>query len=161
MNGFITKPVEAGALYETLGDFFSGADGRRAHRAGGAAAAAGAAGGRLLDVNRLESYRRMGMLEELLDDYMPEIARLVERLEHGVADQDLSAALDALHSLLGMSGEAGAPALYQLVRPIYVPMVEERSWPAQPGWLEQISCDHQRRPKQALKAYAPRCRLHA
>ena len=95
--------------------------------------------GRLLDLNRLESYRRIGILDELLDDYVSEISRLVERLEQGVADQDLTQALDALHSLLGTSGDAGASALYRLVRTIYVPMVEARSWPAQLGWLEQIS----------------------
>jgi two-component system CAI-1 autoinducer sensor kinase/phosphatase CqsS len=98
----------------------------------------GAGEGRLLDLERLESYRRMGMLEELLSDYMPEITRLVERLEGCVARQDLPQALEVLHSLLGMSGEAGGVALYQLVRSIYVPMVEAHSWPAQPGWLEQI-----------------------
>ena len=46
--------------------------------------------GRLLDLTRLESYRRIGILEELLEDYMAEIAQLVERLEQGVADQDLT-----------------------------------------------------------------------
>jgi CheY-like chemotaxis protein/signal transduction histidine kinase len=152
MNGFITKPVEAGALCRTLGDFFSG---------GAVATSTMLAArplapdhkGRLLDVNRLESYRRIGMLEELLDDYMSEIARLVERLEQGVADQDLSQALDALHSLLGMSGDAGASALYRLVRTIYVPMVEARSWPAQLGWLEQISAITNQT-QAALRAYA-------
>jgi len=152
MNGYLTKPVEAGALYRTLGDFFTDATpatpsvlADRSHPTEHE--------GRLLDPSRLESYRRIGMLEELLDDYVPEIARLVERLEQGVARQDLAQSLDALHSLLGMSGEAGASALYRLVRAIYVPMVEERSWPAQPGWLEQISATtHQT--QAALRSYA-------
>ena len=39
---------------------------------------------------------------------MSEISRLVERLEAGRRRQDLTQALDALHSLLGMSGDAGA-----------------------------------------------------
>ena len=37
-----------------------------------------------------------------------------------------------------MSGEAGAAALHQLVRRIYVPMVEDHRWPSASGWLEQI-----------------------
>ncbi len=45
---------------------------------------------------------------------------------------------DALHSLLGMSGEAGALALYQLVRRVYVPVLEERRWPAAADWLQQV-----------------------
>jgi hypothetical protein len=92
----------------------------------------------LLDVDRLESYRRMGMLEELLQDYLPEIARLVDRLEAAAARRDLQEGLDALHSLLGMSGEAGALALYRAARRIYVPMLENRDWPAQQGWVEQV-----------------------
>jgi two-component system CAI-1 autoinducer sensor kinase/phosphatase CqsS len=136
MNGFITKPVDAAELYATLRELVTG--GEVAIPAVPAVRNAGAGEGRLLDLERLESYRRMGMLEELLSDYMPEIARLVERLEGCVARQDLTQAIEVLHSLLGMSGEAGGAALYQLVRSIYVPMVETNSWPAQPGWLEQI-----------------------
>lgn len=152
MNGFITKPVEAGALYRTLGDFFSGAA-PATPTVLTARPPAPDHEGRLLDLNRLESYRRIGMLEELLDDYLPEIARLVECLEQGVAGQDLAQSVDALHSLLGMSGEAGASALYRLIRAIYVPMVEEQNWPAQPGWLEQISATtHQT--QAALRSYA-------
>jgi two-component system CAI-1 autoinducer sensor kinase/phosphatase CqsS len=137
MNGFITKPVDAAELYRTLRELVTG--GEVAMPEVSTVRNAGAGEGRLLDLERLESYRRMGMLEELLSDYMPEIGRLVERLEGCVARQDLPQALDVLHSLLGMSGEAGGAALYQLVRSVYVPMVETHSWPGQPGWLEQIS----------------------
>ncbi|NPC54209.1 hybrid sensor histidine kinase/response regulator [Caenimonas soli] len=152
MNGFITKPVEAAALYRTLGNFFSGVA-LPTSKVLAAQGSAPAHEGRLLDVDRLESYRRIGMLDELLDDYVPEIARLVERLQRGVAAEDLAQSLDALHSLLGMSGEAGASALYRLVRAAYVPMVEARSWPAQSGWLEQISAATTQT-QSALRAYA-------
>ena len=138
MDGFITKPVEAAMLYQTLRKLVSG--GRTTIPAVAVRRSADTHKDvKLLDLDRLESYRRIGMLDELLSDYVPEIARLVARLENSVANQDLPQALDALHSLLGMSGEAGGAALYQTVRAIYVPMVETRSWPAQAGWLEQIS----------------------
>ncbi|GAC1600586.1 MAG: hypothetical protein NVS3B2_02910 [Ramlibacter sp.] len=78
------------------------------------------------------------MLDELLSDYFPEAARLIDRLERGAQQQDLAQGLEALHSLLGMSGEAGAAALHQMVRRIYVPMVEEHHWPQAEGWLEQL-----------------------
>jgi len=158
MNEFLVKPVEAVVLYRKLGQLVGG---------GGAVAPApvmalppaampgGNANttGPLLNQARLESYRRMGMLDELLNDYLPEIARLIASLERSAAAGDLKECLDTLHSLLGMSGEAGAQALYQLVRRIYVPMVEGHSWPAAPGWAGQIAAlaaDSE----QALRSYA-------
>ncbi|MBC7378518.1 MAG: Hpt domain-containing protein, partial [Burkholderiaceae bacterium] len=97
-----------------------------------------ASGPVLLDLPRLEGFRHIGMLEELVNDYLPEIARLVSRLEGSVARQDIDESLESLHSLLGMSGEAGASAIYQLVRRVYVPMVEGRHWPVDAEWLVQL-----------------------
>ena len=139
INAFLTKPVDAFVLYEKLRQLVAPGDDRVA--AAPLAATPGGpdtAGADLLDLKRLESYRRIGMLEELLSDYFPEAARLIGRLDAAGQREDLQDGLEALHSLLGMSGEAGAAALHQLVRRIYVPMVEERRWPATDGWLEQI-----------------------
>ena len=140
INAFLTKPVDAFVLYEKLRQLI--APGLAASTTAPLAVTPGAAGPAgtvdLLDLNRLESYRRIGMLEELLNDYFPEAARLIDKLEAADRRRDLAEGLEALHSLLGMSGEAGAAALHQLVRRVYVPMVEERRWPAADGWLEQI-----------------------
>ncbi|MES2975264.1 MAG: response regulator [Pseudomonadota bacterium] len=140
MNDFITKPVDAPVLYEKLGRFV-----RQTPAAPSVAPPPAApplpdsgSGVPLLDAHRLEGFRHIGMLEELVSDYLPEIASLVGRLEESVARQDLAASLDTLHSLLGMSGEAGAMALYQLVRRVYIPMVEERRWPMDAEWLVQL-----------------------
>ena len=140
INAFLTKPVDAFVLYEKLRQLVSQGP---AHVCAAPLAATpggglGAAGAELLDLKRLESYRRIGMLEELLSDYFPEAARLIDRLDTAAKRQDLHDGLEALHSLLGMSGEAGAAALHQLVRRLYVPMVEERRWPGTDGWLDQI-----------------------
>jgi two-component system response regulator PhcR len=89
-------------------------------------------------VGRLDSYRRLGLLDELLADYLPEIRRLLDVLGQAVQGRELQQAQDALHSLLGMSGEAGALALYQRVRRIYVPVLEERRWPEGPDWLPHL-----------------------
>ncbi|MBC7467711.1 MAG: response regulator [Ramlibacter sp.] len=141
---FLTKPVDAFVLYEKLRQLVAPALAPDPARVAFAPLAATPGGGPatvgadLLDFKRLESYRRIGMLEELLSDYFPEAARLIDRLAAAAVRQDLQDGLEALHSLLGMSGEAGAAALHQLVRRIYVPMVEERRWPPADGWLEQI-----------------------
>ncbi len=148
MNGFITKPVEAAALYRTLSEFFHSAPPVTHASPSGWSARAG----QLLDLDRLESYRRIGMLEELLSDYVPEIERLVERLEGSAGRQDLPQTLDALHSLLGMSGEAGGSSLHELVRSVYVPMVETGAWPAQADWVQQIRATTLQT-QQALKAH--------
>jgi two-component system, CAI-1 autoinducer sensor kinase/phosphatase CqsS len=136
MNDFLVKPVDAGVLYEKLRRLTSGVAVAPAVQP---IAAPRPAGGALLNEERLESYRRMGMLHELLVDYLPEIARLARELDRSVVAQDFQRSLDLLHSLLGTSGEAGAQALHQLVRETYVPMVEGHSWPASEGWLDQIT----------------------
>jgi two-component system CAI-1 autoinducer sensor kinase/phosphatase CqsS len=151
MSDFMSKPVEPGILYAKLCSLFD------AGVAAGLAAAQpvrgeAANGDALLNLQRLESYRRLGMLQELLTDYLPEIARLVDKLELSAAGQDLEASLDALHSLLGMSGDAGAQALHRLVRGFYGPMVEARAWPLDKAWLAQIRVAAARAEK-ALKAY--------
>jgi two-component system, CAI-1 autoinducer sensor kinase/phosphatase CqsS len=135
MNDFLVKPVDAGVLYEKLLRLTSGAAVAPASQP----TTPPAAGGTLLNLERLESYRRMGMLQELLDDYLPEIARLARELDRSVCADDFQRSLDVLHSLLGTSGEAGAQGLYQLVRAIYVPMIEGHSWPASAGWVKQIA----------------------
>jgi two-component system, CAI-1 autoinducer sensor kinase/phosphatase CqsS len=154
MNDFITKPVEAALLYQKLRAVAAVRDGEAA--AGAFAppspAPAGQQPGELLDMKRLESYTRIGMLGELLSDYLPEIGRLVERLERTFAERGFDETLDVLHSLVGMSGEAGAAALHQYARSVYVPMVEEPRWPDTQGWLERIKM-LAAQTEQALKAY--------
>ena len=155
MNAFLTKPVDATVLYEKLRQVAGPGAGPPAAAPLSATPASSpgtvsAAG--LLDLKRLESYCRIGMLDELLADYFPEAARLVDKLDLAAQRQDLDQGLEALHSLLGMSGEAGALAMHQLVRRIYVPMVEERRWPVAGGWLGQIRAVATRT-DEALNAY--------
>ncbi|NNU43057.1 ATP-binding response regulator [Ramlibacter montanisoli] len=154
MNGFLVKPVDALVLYDTLTRLISGGIGMtpgpepaRSREPQPAAAQEG-----LLNVQRLESYRRLGMLDELLNDYVPEMARLVDTLREAVDNADVQGSIDALHSLLGMSGEAGAQALYQQVRKLYVPLLEQGEWPTGSTWLPNLQ-DLATRTEQALRAY--------
>jgi len=153
MNGFLVKPVDAMVLFDTLSRLISGAtvmtpaaEPARSHRA------AAALPDGLLNLQRLESYSRLGMLDELLNDYVPEMTRLIDTLREAVETTDVQGSIDALHSLLGMSGEAGAQALYQQVRKLYVPLLEEGDWPGGTAWLPQLQ-ELAARTEEALKAY--------
>jgi two-component system, CAI-1 autoinducer sensor kinase/phosphatase CqsS len=155
MNGFLVKPVDAPVLYDTLARLTSGGIGMTAAPEPAPAqqeAASDPAQDGLLNLQRLESYKRLGMLDELLNDYVPEMARLVDTLRQAVDNTDVQGSIDALHSLLGMSGEAGAQALYQQVRKLYVPLLEQGEWPAGTTWLPQLQ-DLALRTGEALKAY--------
>lgn len=138
MNGYLVKPVDLALLCETLRPLLAPAQVARSAHEPLAAYSVEEAIGPLLNERRLESYRRLGMLEELLGDYLPAIARLVQELEQATTSEDFQGVLQALHSLLGMSGEAGASGLHQLVRRHYVPMVEQQRWPSAPEWLHRI-----------------------
>lgn len=92
----------------------------------------------LLDVARVDNYRRIGVLEELVVDYLPAMDRLVASVELAAKANDVPACCDALHSLLGMSGEVGAVALYRLVRKCYAPLVEEGRWPEHNDWTASL-----------------------
>jgi two-component system, CAI-1 autoinducer sensor kinase/phosphatase CqsS len=139
MNDLLTKPVDAAVLYAKLVQLIGGnssiPDAAAPEKAN---TAAEDHGGELLNLARLEGFRRIGMLQELLNDYLPEIDRLIAKLERSVATENLDESIDTLHSLLGMSGEAGAQALHRLVRRFYVPMVEARVWPTDNEWLARI-----------------------
>lgn len=160
MDGFLVKPVDAAQLVESVRHLLAGArpvprPGSLPPRAPQPPADADGDELPLLNEGRLAGYERLGMLDELLADYLPEIDRLVGVLGEAVRDGQLDAARDALHALLGMSGEAGAQALYREVRRLYVPVLEERRWPPEAGWLGRLQA-LATRTSDALRAYAAR-----
>lgn len=152
MNGFLVKPVDQALLYEELQKVIAaGPTQRGSMPPPPTPPATGAADESLLMLSRLESYRRLGMLGELINDYLPEMTRLVAKLADAAARDDKEGCLSALHTLLGMSGEAGCQALYRQVRQVYVPLLEDDRWPA-PGWVGEVKALAQRS-HEALKAY--------
>ncbi len=151
VDGILVKPVEPGRLFEALSALLEG--GPAASRQPVETPAPPAPHSGLLNLGRLESYRQLGLLDELLVDYPPEMARLVQALAEAAAVRDVERVLDTLHSLLGISGEAGALALYEAVRGLYVPLREEHRWPVVPDWLQRIQA-LARQTEEALKAYA-------
>lgn len=133
MSDLLVKPVEMGALYGKLLTLLEPAAVPLGEASKPESAPAPSAS-RLLDVSRLESFRRIGLLSEMLSDYLPAIERLLGGVEAAESASDLPACRDALHSLVGMSGEAGAQALHQLARSCYMPLVELGRWPTQSDW---------------------------
>jgi two-component system CAI-1 autoinducer sensor kinase/phosphatase CqsS len=162
MNDFITKPVESAVLFSKVGQLIrAAAPGLAALPVEWSTASPhpvpDGENSWLLNADRLESYQRIGILEDLVNDFVPEISRLVTRLEAAVAQENWQQSLDTLHSLLGISGDAGASALYQLVRPAYVRMVEGRAWPTGSAWLGEIVAVS----SQTLKALTDYCAANA
>jgi CheY-like chemotaxis protein len=92
---------------------------------------------RLLDPARLEQLRSVDMIEEGLPLYLAQMYAQIDRLEEAHAENDFPKAQDALHSLIGASGDSGARLLHQASRAIY-PLLSERRWPDDAGWLGRL-----------------------
>ncbi|GAC1528855.1 MAG: hybrid sensor histidine kinase/response regulator [Ramlibacter sp.] len=143
IDGFLSKPAEPGELLEMLARTLLP----------GAAAALGPSvkqlpparvhSKELLDVRRLESLRRVRMLEELVPESLQAARTLFGRLQDPVARRDAQAARELLHSLVGICGNMGAHALYQEVRAMYVALIEHRQWPGA-DWHQEILDLHAR-----------------
>jgi len=161
MNAFLVKPVEGPKLCQVVAELTAVREEVAAiapiapPTVTPAPAPAGGEEGPLLNVARLESYHRLGLLDEMLADYLPEIRRLVGVLQQAMAAHDLARAQQTLHSLLGMSGEAGALALYQRVRGVYVPVLEKDEWPPLEHWLPAVQA-LATRTEEALREYGAR-----
>ncbi|MEJ8837381.1 Hpt domain-containing protein [Ramlibacter sp. AN1133] len=153
INGLLARPVETTLLYETLTRFItSGAALVQRTSSGAPVGGTSVVPEPLLNLQRLDSYQRLGMLDELVNDYLPEMSRLLAALREAAGRADVQGSLAALHSLLGMSGEAGAQGLYHHVRRLYVPLLEHAEWPPQADWLAQLA-QLAARTEEALKAY--------
>ena len=132
MNGFLTKPVDPDTLRrELIRVLASWPMPRRL-------APAAAAPCHCLNTHRIDEFQRLGILEELLPGCLGQIHRFVSRLEECSASKDRDGAYQTLHSLLGISGEAGAQALHQLVKRFHG-VIAEGEWPRETDWFAQIS----------------------
>ena len=155
MNGFLTKPLDPAALRRELIHVLGS---RVADSGPTAPVAAPAATARtaVLNTRRINEFQRMGILHELLPGCLGEIRRFVARLEECLASKDRNGVRGALHSLLGMSGEAGAQALYQAVERVYG-TINEGEWPREADWVGQIRRLVTLTEEAMLDHYAVRC----
>jgi two-component system, CAI-1 autoinducer sensor kinase/phosphatase CqsS len=151
-DGLLPRPVETILLYQALTRLITAGAGSAQPAQAAPDSELSVLPDPLLNLQRLDSYKRLGMLQELVGDYLPEMERQMATLQEAVTRSDRSASLAALHSLLGMSGEAGAQGLYQHVRELYVPLLEHGHWPVAPDWLAQLA-QLAVRTDEALRAY--------
>jgi len=92
----------------------------------------------LLNTARIDSFRRLDMLDELLTGALPEMQRLASAVRAAAAAGNRAAAEDALHALLGLAGEAGAQALHAACRRHYRVLLEH-GLPADPAWTDELA----------------------
>lgn len=142
VTDYLVKPVEPGALLQRLLRYLGGTPSSNSPDSGAPATrgrdAASAAEPGLLDEARIEQLRSVDMIEDGLPLYLEQMHRQLGRLREAQAEGDFGKARDALHSLLGASGDSGAAALHQASRAIYPWLIEQR-WPPEPGWLDRLA----------------------
>jgi hypothetical protein len=155
----MTKPLERLLLQETLSQLLSGGGARQERQyrwplcpvqetqetllANGHAASlafTSAPAQPLLNIARLDEIRKFtpDLLVESVPIYLQRMRVLQEGLAVGVAQQAFEPVHEALHSLLGISGDCGALALHQFIRRRIYPEVDRGHWPTEPQWLETI-----------------------
>lgn len=134
VRAVLTKPIDRDLLAQTLHQLL----------AAGAAAAAPVpsplptptpAG--LLNQRRLQDLRRLGLLEEMLPDALRDLRRLCGDLAREAKAGNVERAKETLHSLLGISGEAGAQALHAQARRDYEALLQGR-FPDDPAWADHL-----------------------
>ncbi|QBR02881.1 response regulator [Paraburkholderia pallida] len=147
MNDVMTKPVRGSILFEKLSQHLgSGVTDPQSPASTSATVDKPGAGDHgssvrveaFLDPERLQELKSDGLLMELLGDYLLTLDALLDRIDASVVSNDLGDAHEALHSLLGVSANIGGAALHRLVRRFYVPVADERRWPAEENWLGEL-----------------------
>lgn len=94
----------------------------------------------VLNTQRLEDLKSISpdLLEESLIVWVAQIKRLSQQIKASTNNQQLEDMHEALHSLLGISGSAGAVALPQFIKKQVYPAIDAGRWPDTPQWLETI-----------------------
>lgn len=134
VDDFITKPVHPAELMHALARRLEVTVEER----GAQACSEGAPSeSPLLNHCRLEELRQSGILDEFVEDYLGLIDPLLKRLEQGAEARNLDFVEQAMHALLGVSGNLGGMALHRLIRRTYEPVVAGH-WPDNENWLSQI-----------------------
>ncbi len=133
LQDVLGKPVDGELLRRTLARLIA----PEAASAMAEAPAKPAPSAGLLDTDRIEDFRRMGLMEDLLPESLTGMRRLVQELHDCTAAGNADGTRSALHTLVGVSGETGARALHHLLRQRYREVLESRG-PAGAGWIEEV-----------------------
>lgn len=91
----------------------------------------------LLDERHLDELVGLDMLDQTFLDGIAQLRALIGEIAKAARAKEIDATHEALHRLLGVSGNIGAKALHAFGRRIYPSMVEGR-WPLEPDWVERL-----------------------
>jgi two-component system CAI-1 autoinducer sensor kinase/phosphatase CqsS len=141
MDGFLSKPVNVVALRKELARLI----GRRPVGEAQAGCAPppslrsteASTDAPLLDLERVALLKGMNIMVDLLPDGLAQVRRHIDQLEEAVRRNDLHGARQALHSLVGLSGEMGARAMFETTKH-HSRVIESNAWPSEADWLERL-----------------------
>lgn len=131
MQGVLAKPIDPAALMRTLSAAIDG-------HASDATPPVPSPGAALLNTARIEDFRRLGLLEDLLPRALTDLRRHLQTLEAAASADEPQAVQAALHALVGLAGEAGAQALHTRARERYAAWLDGDR-PADPAWTRELS----------------------
>ena len=131
MVGFLTKPVREDDLRAELCRVLDPVPGTATPKPPPTRAI------ELLHRDRLEAARRHGTLS-LFPECLSEMQAHLQRANAGVAAKDLGQVREALHAMVGLSGEACTHALHGRVQSLYGQVVAGR-WPEPDEWVEDLT----------------------
>ncbi|MGE0289797.1 MAG: response regulator [Bradyrhizobium sp.] len=116
LHAVLIKPIDAAALEHALISALQGSGDPSVSPLAPSAS-------ELLNTRRVDDFGRLGLMDELPGALMDMRGHL-RALEQAEALDDLDAARDALHALVGLSGECGAKALHGLARRRYAALLD-------------------------------------
>jgi two-component system, CAI-1 autoinducer sensor kinase/phosphatase CqsS len=137
ISDFVSKPAEPGELFDRLARHLATRAKAVIPERAGKPAVLDVPRGELLNFSRLESLRRVGMIDEAVPEALQATRALLGKLRDPVVREDFEAARDLLHSLIGICGDVGAHALHQKMRATYAQLIDQHQWPAA-GWDEEV-----------------------
>lgn len=92
----------------------------------------------LIDVARLDSLRRLGLIKADLAHALEDMRTKFGQLAGYVAANDMGRAKTLMHALMGLSGHLGARAFHDELRTGYALIVETGQWPPDGDWLLKL-----------------------
>lgn len=91
----------------------------------------------LVNTARLENFRRLGLMDDLVPRALVDLRRHVQSLEEAAGTNASDAVSAALHALVGLAGEAGAQALHARARELYASWLSGQR-PGGADWTNEL-----------------------
>lgn len=155
MDGFLSKPVNVVALRKELARLIGQRSVGDVSTPSVPPSSAVTVAGSLLDAERIELLKGMNIMVDLLPDGLDQVRQHLDQLEEAVRRNDLHQARQALHSLVGLSAEMGARAMFDAVKRHYQ-AVDGNAWPAEANWLARLTALFIESEKALLTSFAMR-----